>query len=244
MELKEKWSEFKPKWNKWWKSFFFSFIWLGILMLVLDLVSKQCVVHFQDNIKAAGTNGVDLIPGFLAVNYLVNTNMIFGRSFIQDKNVTRIIYIVVAILLSAGLIAYYVISRKKTGKFVKACIMLILSGAIGNLIDRIFYTKEFLNYIDPNTGKYVENGVVDWINFYGIWKFNFNWADSCLVVGCIMLIVWLIVTEIIDYTKKKKKEPKVAPVKQLSKDEIAKLEQETGEKVLSKDKKPEEGKNE
>lgn len=225
----------KEKFKRWMKSFFFSFIWLGILMLALDLISKQCIVAFKDNIYAAGSEGVVLIPNFLAVNYLVNTNFIFGIQ-VSSALTNRIIYIVVGSLLSIGLIAYYVLKHKKMSKYVKAVLMIIIAGALGNLIDRIFYNADFLKW--PQGGPYVENGVVDWINFYGIWKFNFNWADSCLVVGVIMLIVWLIVTSIIDYRKEKAKEPKVVPTKQLSQDEIKKLEKQKAdaEKEINKNK--------
>lgn len=234
MENKEVTLTKKDKFKKWMKSFFFSFIWLGLLMLILDLVSKQCIVAFQDNIRAAGSQGVVLIPNFLAVNYLVNTNFIFGIQ-ISNPLVNRIIYIIVGIILSSGLIAYYVVKHKKLSGFVKATLMLIIAGALGNLIDRLFYNADFLRYLGPD-GKYVENGVVDWINFFGIWKFNFNWADSCLVVGVIMLIIYLIVESIIDYKKEKQKAPKVKLEKQLSQDEIKKLEKQKAdaEKEINK----------
>lgn len=225
--MKPFFEKIKTNFKPWMKNFFFSFIWLGILMLGLDILSKQLIVANQATIRAAGPEGVVLIPGFLAVNYIINTNVVFGLSFISDKMVTRILYIVIASLLSGGLIAYYCIKRKKLGKYVKACLMLILAGAIGNLIDRIFFTPEFLGY--DQAGKVLNNGVVDWINFYGIWKFNFNWADSCIVVGCIMLIVFLIVTEIIEYVKKSKAQPKVKQERQLSKDELERLEREKQE---------------
>ena len=73
--------------------------------------------------------------------------------------------------------------------------MLILTGALGNVIDRLFYAKS--NYC-----------VVDWIDFCGIWGAIFNIADSCIVVGSIMLIVYLIVEEVKDYKIKKANEPK------------------------------------
>ena len=226
----------KEKFKVWMKEFFFSFIWLGLLMVILDIVSKQCVVAFRETIWNAGPNGVILIPGFLAVNYLVNTNIIFGLSFIKDPVVTRVLYIIFGSLLTAGVISYYCIKRKKLSKYVKAVLMLIISGAIGNLIDRIFYNAQFLQYPGPD-GELVANGVVDWINFYGVWKFNFNWADACIVVGVIMLVIWLIITSIIDYAKEKKKEPKVVvKEKQLSQDEIKKLEKQKAdsEKELNK----------
>jgi len=163
--------------------FFKSFIWLFILMLALDLISKLCVVNF---LKTPGTT-VELIPGFLNVTYVVNTNAAFGVGF-GDATANRAMYIVLASIASLVVIAIFIKKYKKLTGMYKATMMLILTGAIGNLIDRIFYSPEFLHND--------LNGVVDWIEFKGIWKYVFNWADSCIVVGCIMLIIYLIVLEV------------------------------------------------
>ena len=183
--------------------FFNSFIWLGLLFLVADIISKNAVIQNQDKIG----DGVVLIPNFLRVNYLINKNIVFGWDVFKNADVNRIVFVVVALLVTSVII--FIMARKwdKINRFYKACMMMIIAGALGNCIDRIFYSASYLNYIDPSTGKYI-TGVVDWIDFYGIWGFNFNIADSAVVVAAIMLIVYMIVTDIIDYTKKKKKEPK------------------------------------
>ena len=171
--------------------FFKSFIWLGILLLVIDIVTKNVVVN---NMNEGDT--VPLIQGFLHITYTVNTAAAFGLGVEGDNAylINRIVYIVVASLASAIIIAVYVKQFKKLGKMYKACMMMILVGALGNLIDRIFFTPEYLKY------PYV--GVVDWIDFRGIWPYIFNWADSCIVVGVIILIVWLIIEEVRDAKKR------------------------------------------
>ena len=95
-------------------------------------------------------------------------------------------------------------------KIIKAT-MMIIAGAVGNVIDRIFYTPEFL-------GNSV-NGVVDWIDFYGVWKFNFNIADSSVVVAAFMLLIYMCITDFIEYREKKKLEPKEDNTKVLSETE-------------------------
>ena len=110
--------------------------------------------------------------------------------------------------------------KKGKGKplslYYKACIFLIVAGAIGNLIDRIAYTPEYLGV--------KHNGVVDWINFFGVWAFNFNIADCCVVIGAFMLAIYVIVMEVKDYLKKRNSE--VVQVKTLSKTEKERLEEE------------------
>lgn len=194
--------------KKWWENnmkaklkwFFKSFIWLFVLGLVIDIVSKAII---KTNMQEF--DSITLIPHFLAITFSYNEAAAFGMGF-ANPEVNRWIYISVALIASGVILYFYVRKNKTYGKFLKACLMCILVGAIGNLIDRIIYGK-----------------VVDFIDFFGIWHAIFNVADSFVVVGAIMLIVYLIVEEVKDYKAKKALEPKVEG-KVLSKTEQEKLE--------------------
>ena len=187
----------KEKFLKGLKWFFNSFIWLGVLLLIIDYVTKQVVVANRENILANG--GIVLIPNFLRINYVINNTLVMGMSLGSDL-ANRAVFCVVALVISAGIIFYLVKKWDKIDRFFKASFMMILAGAFGNVIDRLFYTPEFLG--NP------VNGVVDWIDFYGVWKFNFNIADSAVVVAAFMLIIYMIVLEIIEYRKKSNEAPK------------------------------------
>lgn len=162
--------------------FFNSFIWLAILLLAIDLTTKLVVAANRDYILAQSEQGIILIKGFLAINYVENPNAAFSMGF-SNEAVNHVLYIIVALIGAFLIIGYYVWKYKKLNRFVKACLMMMAVGAIGNLIDRCFFGFSHFR-------------VVDWINFYGIWGFNFNIADSSIVVGTIMLIVYLIVSEV------------------------------------------------
>ena len=177
------------------KWFFYSYIWLGILLLVIDFVTKQIIVAHRADVEG----GFVLIPNLLRVNYVINNTLMMGLSLGSDI-ANRVVFCVCASLISIGLVVFTALKWGKLGKYYKACIMMVLAGAFGNLIDRIFYSPEFLG--NP------VNGVVDWIDFYGIWGFNFNIADSSVVIAAFMLIIYVIVTEIKAYVEKKKLEPK------------------------------------
>ena len=189
------------------KWFFNSFIWLGILLFVLDIVSKNIIVQNSASIRSGGgkNGGIDIIPGFLGINYIINEKIAFGM-MIGTKQVTQIVFSIVAVLVAVGIIIFLVKSWGKINRFYKATMMMIIAGALGNVVDRIFYSPEYLNYV--NESGELARGVVDFIDFYGIWGFNFNVADSCVVVAAFMLIIYMIVTEIIDYKKRKDAEPK------------------------------------
>jgi len=187
------------------KWFYKSFIWLFILFLAIDIVTKQIVMHsgLEPN------SGEYFNWGFVRIGYVLNYNAAFGLGA-KDPTLSRVLYLVIASLVSTGLVVYLIIKRKTTKLFVRACLVLVITGAVGNMIDRIFYAPY--------------HAVVDWIDFYWFWGYNFNIADSCIVVAAFMLIIYLIVTEVKEYLAKRKTE--TVQVKTLSKTEQERLEQE------------------
>ena len=192
---------------------------IAVVLFVVDIVTKQAVVKYF----ATHEDPIVLIPGFLQINYVINTAAAFGYG-IGSELVNRIVYCVIAGLAFIGIIFFFVWKNQKIRPFVKVTLMLIASGAIGNLVDRIFYTPEFLHWTN--------NGVVDWIDFCGIWAFVFNIADSCVVVGAIMLIVWLIIDEVKEVKAKRALEQQEENGKVLSVEEQSRLEEKPAEEAV------------
>ena len=178
------------------KWFYKSFIWLFVLMLGLDILSKQLILAAG---ATAGTTIADW--GIVRISYVLNENAAFGIGA-SDPAVSRTIYLIVASLVSAGLVFYLIWKRKDMKLYIRACLVLIVAGALGNMIDRIFYGP--LEYADA-TGLF-SGAVVDWIDFYWFWSFNFNIADSCIVVSAFMLIIYIIVNEVKDVIARRKAE--------------------------------------
>ena len=197
------------------KWFFYSFIWVGLLLLALDIVTKNLVF----NLIGPTGDSVVLIPGFLRISCVLNSNAAFGLGF-TNATLNRVMYIIVALIGSGLMMGIYGIKYRKLSKFVLLCLIMMTVGAVGNLIDRMFYS--FANY-----------SVIDWIDFYGIWQFNFNIADSCIVVGTILLVIWLIVEDV----KESKQKPAVEKPqgKVLSADEKARLNVEPSDSEIADD---------
>ena len=198
------------------KWFFFSYIWLFILLFVADLVTKIAMVNYFKT----HTEPIVLIKGFLRINYTINEAAAFGFG-LDNAVANRVIYCIAAFIGLALIVGIYVWKFKKFNGIVRACLMLMAVGAFGNLIDRLFYTPEFLH--NPN------NGVVDWIDFYGIWQFIFNIADAAIVIGTFMLVIYLIVDEVKEAKKTRNKEVKENGGRVLSKEEKSRLENENEE---------------
>ena len=235
------------KFVKWLKWFFFSFIWLGVLLLVLDLVSKLCIVNFFGS-RDPSDGPLVIIPGFLRLIYVTNSKSAFGLG-VNQPTAHRIIFIIIALVGAGFAIGFYAKKFKSLKAIVKASLMLIAVGALGNMIDRIFYSASFLTndyLIDVMGVENIHDGaVVDWIDFYfteswqhNLWAYPFNIADSCVVVGTIMLIVYLIVDEIKLAVKKHKEEVKEEQEKVLSQEEKRRLAEEQKEFEIVVEEKP------
>ena len=203
------------------KWFFHSYIWIFVLFFVIDLVTKLVMVNYfathSDPILIIGTK----THPFLQISYYINDKAAFGMG--MDSGIAnRIIFAIVATIGAAAIIGFYIYGFKKHNGFIKACLMLMLVGALGNLVDRLFYSGEFLH-----SGY---NGVVDWIDFIGIKFAVFNIADSCVVIGVFMLIIYLIIDEVKAVRAKRAEEVKeTGGARVLSKEEQRRLEEDEKE---------------
>ena len=110
-----------------------------------------------------------VIQDFLHFTYLTNDGMAFGLSFPGGKNVLLIMTI-----LLTGFIVGFLWKEKNGHPLIKYGLALILSGAIGNLIDRLLYGK-VVDFLDLMIG-----------NFH--W-YIFNIADSSVTIGMILFII-------------------------------------------------------
>ena len=96
-----------------------------------------------------------VIQDFLHFTYVTNDGMAFGLSFPGGKHVLLIMTI-----LLTGFIIGFLWKEKNGHPLIKYGLALILSGAIGNLIDRLLYGKvvDFLD-IYENSKKSTKKGL-------------------------------------------------------------------------------------
>lgn len=143
---------------------------LSLVLLVLVVVVDQITKHLTVIYLPHPGDSVELIPGFLRLTYVQNPGAAFG-----SLTNARWVFMICSTILIVAIIWYYV-WKKPQSLLVRAGLILICGGGIGNMIDRIFYGY-----------------VVDMIDFYGIWQFVFNAADSCVCVGAGLLAVYCLV---------------------------------------------------
>jgi signal peptidase II len=144
---------------------------MGILYIVVIIVLDQ-VTKYLAKISFYPNKDLDIIPGLFELTYLENRGAAFGM--FRDKKFLLVGITSIVILF----MIYYLIKNKNLSKWIKLCLILIIGGAIGNLIDRIY-----LGY------------VVDFFHFYvkGVFDFPvFNVADISVVCGTILLSINLL----------------------------------------------------
>lgn len=202
------------------KWFYRSYIWLGVVLLGLDIFTKQLIMHLP-----LIDDGLIADWGFVHIRYVLNDGAAFGMGF-NKPEVNRVIYLIVASVISIALITYLIIKRKETKLFVRASLIMVVVGAIGNMIDRVFYGP-----LQGATGLF-SGCVVDWIDFWWFWDYNFNIADSCIVIAAFMLIIYVIVAEVKEIMARRKAEAHDEKV--LSKSEQERLDREQNNKEEDK----------
>ena len=142
------------------------FLLLAVIVIALDQVTKLAVLdHFEPGERLA------LIPGFFDLTLLFNRGAAF--SFLAGHDGwQRWFFIVIALAASAFIL--HLLLRHPQQRMFGFALGLILGGAVGNVIDRVFYGQ-----------------VVDFLLFHqGSWYFPaFNVADSAITAGAALLIL-------------------------------------------------------
>lgn len=199
--IKEETIKKKEKFVWTWKSFFFSFLWLAVLIVAIDLGTKWGVVNFfrenpiRENPKLSAYS-LEIIPHFFYITLSFNKGSSFGMG--GDITWMRYIFIIISWLASAAILYYWIKNLYKKDYIVDCILALALGGALGNAIDRTFYWDSTVGF----------SGVVDFFQFY-IFGFDhdsfaiFNVADAALVVGMIILIIVILVRSIKEAKLKK-----------------------------------------
>lgn len=144
----------------------FGWLVLSVLVLVIDQVSKA---HFEGSLEMF--QQIVVIPDYFSWTLAYNTGAAF--SFLADGGGwQRWLFALIAVVVSAVLVVWL----KRLGRddtWLAIALALVLGGALGNLYDRIAL------------GHVIDFILVHWQNR---WYFPaFNFADSAITVGAIML---------------------------------------------------------
>ena len=143
--------------------------------LAADFVSKRLVSHYLTY-----TDRHEIIPGFFYLTHVRNPGAAFG--LLADGDAThRLWFFVIVSLLAIGIIISFFRQLAPGDRLHAFALGLILGGAVGNLIDRL-WLREVVDFLH--------------IKLWGGYSWpDFNFADSFIVVGVALLILELLAAE-------------------------------------------------
>jgi signal peptidase II len=162
-------------------------LYLSLAVIVVDQASKLFVKGFSLpllNLHHEGMelgSSVPLLGNALCLTYIENPGMAFGLEI-----GSQFFLAVFSLAASIG-VFYYLYKVRDQAFIVRASLALILGGAVGNLIDRVFYGVLF------GDSPLFYGKVVDFIdvNFLHLSRFGiFNVADAAVTTGVVLLLVF------------------------------------------------------
>ncbi|KAF1015405.1 MAG: signal peptidase II [Burkholderia sp.] len=140
--------------------------WLGISLIVIlfDQLSKIAVL------KTFSYGAIYALTGFFNLVLVYNRGAAFG--FLSNASGWQR-WAFTALGISATLVICYLLKRHGHQHLFSLSLVLILGGALGNVIDRLMYDH-----------------VIDFLDFHvSGWHWpTFNLADAAITIGAILLI--------------------------------------------------------
>ena len=133
-------------------------------IVVLDQIVKFWAVN---HLQTVGS--LPFLPGMMNLTYAENTGAAFS---ILEGNV---FFLIILPVIVCALAVYVLLSRRVTHPVLRWSFVLVLGGAIGNLIDRIF------------------RGFV--VDMFEITLFRFaifNVADIFVTIGAVLLVIYIL----------------------------------------------------
>ena len=142
---------------------------IALLVIALDQLTKWMIVK-----KMEYGESIEIIENLLYITSHRNRGAAWG--ILQGQ--MWFFYLITVVVVIA--IVYYIQKMAKTSRLLGTSLALMLGGAIGNLIDRVFRQE-----------------VVDFVHTY-IFSYSFpvfNIADASLTIGVVLLVIHMFLEE-------------------------------------------------
>ena len=142
------------------------FLLPAAIVIAVDQVTKQLFWH-----QFVPGHNTDVIPGVLRITLVKNTGAAFGL-FDGGR-----VFFIIASVIAVGFILYIGLRLPPGERYKRFLLSLILGGAVGNLIDRIY---------DGAVIDFIEMGIA------GHWWPVYNVADIAVTAGAVLLLLHLL----------------------------------------------------
>ncbi|OGU54302.1 MAG: signal peptidase II [Ignavibacteria bacterium RBG_13_36_8] len=171
-------------------------IYISVFVVIIDQITKLLVKGISIpflNVNIEGMKygqSTDVFGSFFCLTYVENPGMAFGIDLGESSKLFLSLFSIIASIA----IIYYLFKMKDERFILRASLALILGGAIGNLIDRVFYGVIY-GYSKLFYGSVVDFFNVDFFDFtifsrtYERWPI-FNVADAAVTMGVVLLLIF------------------------------------------------------
>jgi signal peptidase II len=154
------------KMNKLFTETGFKWLWITVFFLVLDQITKQLVVNSFDLYES-----MNILP-FFDLRYVQNPGAAF--SFLADQDGWQRWFFTIIAAVASVVFLVWLAKTPKSNPLLSVALAFMLSGAMGNLIDRALFGY-----------------VIDFLDFHVAGKHwpAFNVADSAIFIGAALMIL-------------------------------------------------------
>ncbi|UGQ17262.1 signal peptidase II [Borrelia sp. RT1S] len=142
-----------------------SYVFISVLVF-FDQLSKYLIVQYVE----LGSEYLSIFGDFFKIIHVRNTGILFSIGSNIDNSLKNLFFLVLPVVV---LVFVFYFSLKEKNSVSRISLLLILSGGIGNIIDRLFRPLGVVDFLD--------------VKFFGIFGLQrwptFNFADSYVVIG-------------------------------------------------------------
>ena len=176
---------------------------IAFLVIAIDQAVKM-LVHFEMDFGTPGQ--IPVFGDWFKLHYTTNPGMAFGMELGSEYGKMILTSFRLVAMVGIGYYLHYIIDKKNHPIYI-LCIALILGGAIGNLVDSVFYGVWLDNapYNAPTPwfhGQVVdmfyfdiwEGYIPEWVPLWGgsytaLWPI-FNVADASIFIGVAIILIF------------------------------------------------------
>ncbi len=181
---------------------YYKYFLLTLAVVAIDQLSKYLVHHNMHLYEE-----FNVLGDWFRIHYILNEGIAFGLK--ADWPYSKVVLTLFRLIASVvGVVLLYKYARKDTHPGALWAGALILAGAIGNLIDSMFYGLIYDNAPYNAPFRFLNGQVIDmlyfplfsfvwpaWVPFVGGQDFHFfsaifNIADSSIFIGVMILLIW------------------------------------------------------
>ena len=190
-------------------------IFFGLLLLLIDQLTKL-VADVYFNLEGSPST-VDVIPGWIFLRIDYNPGIAYGIGHDAPPPVKIAVIVITAVIMLVLSVMYLCLDRRRS--WLRSAFVLIVSGGVGNLIDRLYYRVWEVDCL------FGVRDMVD-LNRFGFALCNF--ADFFICIGAVVMVLALL------FFDRDAMFPLGKKYKALAKEEEARLEAKKQAKELKK----------